>query len=74
MSQKHLGELFFVAESLGLFKDFFKGLFRTFFIFVEKSRELSRTVFKSEIGQQILFFWGGLFGLLYFRREISVLK
>ena len=65
---------FCLAEILGARSQFFKGLFSEFFIFVEKSRELSRTVFKSEIGQKNLFFWGGLFGLLYFRREISVLK
>ena len=57
------------------FLDFLKDFFGLF-IFVGKSRELPRTVFKSEIGQKKLFFWGGLFGLLYFRlrREISVLK
>ena len=69
-----IGQYIFFAGILGARSQFFKGLFRTFFIFAEKSRELPRTVFKSEIGQKNLFFWGGLFGLLYFRREISVLK
>ena len=47
---------FFLAGILGARSQFCKGLFSYFFIFVGKSRELSRTVFKSEIGQKQLFF------------------
>src|SRR5208282_1068153 len=60
-SQVKSNNKLFLAGILGARSQFFKGLFSDFYIFVEKSRELSRTVFKSEIGQKNLFFWGRTF-------------
>ena len=57
---------FFLAGILGARSQFFKGLFSDFFIFVGKSRELSRTVFKSEIGPKIYFFGDDFLDLFIF--------
>src|SRR5208282_3932878 len=60
----------FLAESLGLFQAFLKDFFRTFFIFVEKYRELSRTNVKSEKKKLL----GRFFVVFYFMGRRRVLK
>ena len=64
---------FFLAGILGARSQFFKDFFRAL-LFSSGNLESCPELYSKVKSDKKFIFWGGLFGLLYFRREISVLK